>query len=60
MTIKEQAHKIIDSLPENIDLEDIIHALYVNSKFAHGEYEIEKGKGIEQSDAIKIMNSWRK
>ena len=60
MTVKEQVHKIIDSLPENIDLEDIIHALYINSKFTHGENEINKGQGINHSDAIKTINSWRK
>ncbi len=60
MTVKEQVHKIIDSLPESLDLEDVIHALYVNSKFAHGENEIEQGKGIQHSDAIKMMNSWQR
>ena len=59
MTVKEQVHKIIDSLPESLDLEDVIHALYVNSKFAHGENEIEQVKGIQHSDAIKMMISWQ-
>ncbi len=59
MIVKEQVHKIIDSLPENKDLEDVIHALYVNSKFAHGENEIDQGKGIQYSDAIKMMKSWQ-
>lgn len=60
INIKEQAHKIIDSLPENIELEDVIQALSVNAQFAHGENEIRDGKGIQNSDAIKLINSWRK
>ncbi|MEW5816591.1 MAG: hypothetical protein AB1798_14510 [Spirochaetota bacterium] len=60
MTIKETVHKIIETLPDNIDFEDVIHALYVNSKFAHGENEIKQGKGINHAEAIKMMDSWRK
>ena len=32
MTSKEQAHQIIDTLPEDVNLEDVIQALYVNYK----------------------------
>ena len=60
MTVKEKIHKIIDSLPDNVNVEDVMHALYVNTKFSHGENEIKQGEGIEHTDAVKIMKSWRK
>ena len=60
MTAKEQAHQIINTLPEDVNLEDVIQALYVNIKFAHGEKEIEEGHGIDHSKAIEMMASWRK
>lgn len=60
MSIKDNAHNIINSLPDNVDLEDIMNALYVNMKFAHGEEEIKQGKGISQDDAVSMMRSWQK
>ena len=60
MTVKEQAHKIIDTLPDNTSLNDIAYTLYVISKVEQGEKEIEEGKGIPHEEAIKIMKSWRK
>ena len=57
MTAKEQAHKIIDTLPEEVNLEDVIQALYVNIKFTHGEHEITEGHGIKHSDAKNYLNS---
>jgi len=60
MTIKENVHKIIETLPDNVGFEDIMYALYINSKFIHGEAEIKQGKGIEHEQAVKKINSWRK
>ena len=39
MTIKEQAHKIIDSLSEKASLNDMAYTLYVISKIQQGEKE---------------------
>lgn len=57
---KEIAKKIIDTLPDNTTMDDIIHALYVNIKFAHGENEIRNGRGVSQQDAKKRLEKWLK
>ena len=60
MTVKEQVHKIIDNLPDDINLNDIAYTLYVISKIEQGEKEIEEGNGIPHKEAIKIIKSWQK
>jgi hypothetical protein len=60
MTVKECARQVIDGLPENASMDDIIHALYINIKFAHGVEEIRNGKGISHNDSMKRLGKWLK
>ncbi|MFO8165348.1 MAG: hypothetical protein ACQEQO_08815 [Thermodesulfobacteriota bacterium] len=60
MLNKDTAKKVIDSLPNDVSMDDIIHALYVNVKFSHGEKEIREGEGISQKDAKKKLEKWLK
>jgi hypothetical protein len=60
MLNKETAKQVIDSLPNDVSMDDIIHALYVNIKFSHGEKEIREGKRISQTDAKKKLEKWLK
>ncbi len=46
MLTKEMAKRVIDSLPDDVTMDDIIHALYIDVKFARGEKEIREGKRI--------------
>jgi len=41
-------------------MDDIIHALYLNIKFAHGESEIRNGGGVSDRDAKKRLEKWLK
>jgi len=60
MQVKEIAKQVIDNLPGDSTMDDIIHALYVQSKFEHGENEIRQGKGITHEEARKKMQKWLK
>lgn len=48
---------MIDSLPNNVSLDEIIHALYVSIKFSHSEQEILEGKGIPQVNAREKLDN---
>ncbi|MCP4138491.1 MAG: hypothetical protein GY754_46465 [bacterium] len=50
MNIKNMAKQVIDSLPDNTTMDDIIHALYINTKFEHGEREIREGEGVSHEE----------
>ena len=55
MTVKDVVRQVIDTLPDESTIDDIIHALYINAKFNHGESEIREGKGIPREDAKKKL-----
>ena len=60
MAEKEIAKRVIDALPDTATMDDIIHALYVRTKFARGEQEIREGKGIPQEEAKRRLGKWVK
>ena len=61
MSAKEMVREVIDKLPDNASLDDIIHALYIQAKFEHGNQEIEIGKGIPHEDVKKrLYQKWVK
>jgi hypothetical protein len=51
MLTKETAKQIIDLLPDDATMDDIIRALYINVKFSRGEREIRAGKGMPHEEA---------
>jgi hypothetical protein len=58
MEIKNIAKDVIDKLPEEASLDEIIHALYLRLKFDHGEQEIREGKGISNEKAKIKLEKW--
>jgi predicted transcriptional regulator len=58
MPAKEAAKHVIDSLPDEASMDDIIHALYVTAKFEHGEREIRRGRGVPHAKARKRLQKW--
>ena len=59
MTTKEIAKKVIDSLPEDAGIDEIMHALYIIAKFRKGEKEIMEGKGVPHEEAKERMRKWQ-
>jgi predicted transcriptional regulator len=60
MSIKEIALQTIDKLPNEVNYDDILHALYINAKFENGIREINEGKGIPHDEAKKRLQKWVK
>lgn len=60
MPVKDTAKHVIDGLPDEATMDDIIHALYVQTKFERGEREIREGKGISHEDAKQRLQKWVK
>lgn len=55
MGTKDEAKQIIDSLPDDARLDDIMHALYVAAKFDRGEREIRSGYGVSHKAAKRRL-----
>jgi len=60
MTNKTAAKQVIDALPDDATMDDIIHALYVRTKFEHGEREIREGHGVPHEEAKQRLARWLK
>ena len=60
MTVKDMAMNVINSLPPRATMDDIIHALYIHTKFQHGEQEIKQNKGISHANAKRRLGEWVK
>ena len=60
MAVKDIAKQVIDGLPDEATMEDIIHALYVKTKFERGEREIREGKGTSHENAKQRLKKWVK
>jgi hypothetical protein len=60
MVTKELAKKVIDALPDEASMDDIIHALYVKAKFDHGQQEIRQGQGIAHEEAKQRLQKWQR
>ena len=60
MAVKDIAKKVIDTLPDEATMDDINHALYIKTKFEHGEREIREGKGISHEETKQRLQKWVK
>ncbi|MBL8027747.1 MAG: hypothetical protein JNL74_15095 [Fibrobacteres bacterium] len=60
MSFKDEAILAIDALPKKATVDDIINAVYLVSKFDHGETQIKNGKGISHTRAVKRLSKWLK
>ncbi len=58
--IKEEAIRLIQSLPEDCSIEDIQYHLYVRQKIEHGLAAVESGRSVSQEDAERRVAEWVK
>jgi hypothetical protein len=60
MVVKDVAKQVIDNLPDEVSLEDIIQALNVRAKFDSGDRQIDEGRGVSHEEAKKRLAKWLK
>jgi hypothetical protein len=58
--VKDQVKKIIDNLPDDTTIDDVMHALYIQAKLERAEKSITDGKGISHEDAKQRLQKWLK
>ena len=56
--VKEQVIQMIQSLPEDITVDDIIAELYFKLQVDVGLKELDEGKRIPHEDVEKRMSQW--
>ncbi len=55
MTAKRETIKFIESLPDNVSLEEIIYELYVREQNFKGLKDIKEGKTITHEEVMRIF-----
>lgn len=58
MSIKGDAIKLIQELPDNATFEDIMYRLYVRAKIEEGLRELDEGQGIPHREAMDRISKW--
>jgi hypothetical protein len=59
MTLKEQLHKVADTLPPNSSLEYAIERLIFMSKIELGKKQVKEGKVVSQQELEKRIKNWQ-
>ncbi len=59
-TMKEEVITLLQKMPENATLEDMMEHLYVKQKILHGQKQLEDGQFYTHEEAKDIMKEWLK
>ena len=60
MTTREIARSVIEALPEDASMDDIMRALYIRAKIERAERSIEEGRGVPQAEVKQRLQKWLK
>jgi predicted transcriptional regulator len=55
--VREEAHKLIDGLPEETSWDDLIYQMYVRKKIARGIEAAEQGRVVPHDEVKKLFLS---
>ena len=56
---KAEVQSIVDSFPAEIEVEDLIHALFIREKLAAADADIAAGRLIDADEVRRRALSWR-
>jgi len=56
--VKQEALDIIDQLPEDTDIDEIMYRLYVMDKIRKGQKAVENGKTQTSEELQRDIDSW--
>jgi hypothetical protein len=57
-TVREEAHKLVDQLPDEASWDDLMYQIYVRKKVEAGRQAIAEGRSFTQEEAEKRMAPW--
>lgn len=59
-TVKESVISLIQQLPEDSTIEDIVEHLYVKQKILKGQQQLESGQFYTHEEAKELIKQWLK
>ncbi len=58
MSVKEEAIRAISSLPENVQIDDIMYRLYAIDKVTRGQTALKERHTVSTEELLKEIESW--
>lgn len=55
---KETVLEVVDSFPDEIDIDALLNRLYVMEQIEQGERDIDAGRFVTQEEAEQRMRQW--
>ena len=56
--VKQEIQQVLDGLPEDATIEDMMYRLYVRQKLEHAQEDVRAGRVISQEEVEKRMEKW--
>jgi len=56
--VKQKIQQVLDGLPKDATIEDMMYRLYVRAKVERTMKEAEEGNLIDQEEVEKMMSKW--
>ena len=57
-TDKQDAIEVIEQLPDNVPMDEIVYRLYVLNKVRQGMQDVEAGRGIPSAELAREIEQW--
>lgn len=58
--VKEKVKNLIDNMPDDTTIDDIMHVLYIQTKLERAEKSVRDGEGVSHEEAKKRLQKWVK
>lgn len=58
LAVKQEALKMIDQLPDDADMDEIMYRLYVLDKIRNGQEAAEHGKMLTSKELKREIDAW--
>ncbi|MCP4156093.1 MAG: hypothetical protein GY757_50705 [bacterium] len=56
--VKQQVLKLVESLPEEVTVDDVMRELYFKAQVDEGLRELDEGKGIPHMEVEQKLSKW--
>jgi len=57
-TAKQDAIEVIEQLPDNVPMDEIVYRLYVLNKVRQGMQDVEAGRTISSEELAREIEQW--
>ena len=60
MIAKQQVFELIEDLPDELDIDEIMYRLYVRQKLETAEKDVREGRVISHEEVVRETSKWFK